>query len=51
MFKRIAVFLLTNIAVLATIMISLSVIQAVFGINVTAYGGSMVSIFIFALVV
>lgn len=51
MFKRIAVFLLTNIAVLATIMISLSVIQAVFGINVTAYGWSMVSIFIFALVV
>jgi len=51
MFKRIAVFLLTNIAVLATIMISLSFIQAVFGINVTAYGGSMVSIFIFALVV
>ena len=51
MLKRIAVFLLTNIAVLATIMISLSIIQAVFGINVTAYGWSMVSIFIFALVV
>lgn len=51
MLKRIAIFLLTNIAVMATIMISLSIIQAVFGINVTAYGWSMVSIFIFALVV
>ena len=51
MFKRIAIFLLTNIAVLATIMISLSVIQAVFGINVTGYGWSYVGIFIFALVV
>ena len=51
MFKRIAIFLLTNIAVLATIMISLSVIQAVFGINVTGYGWSYLGIFIFALVV
>lgn len=51
MFKRIAVFLLTNIAVLATIMISLNIIQAVFNINITAYGWDMVSIFIFALVV
>ncbi len=51
MFKRIAIFLLTNIAVLATIMISLSVIQAVFGINVTVYGWSYLGIFIFALVV
>mgnify|MGYP001942602406 CR=1 FL=1 len=51
MLKRIAIFLLTNIAVLATIMISLSVIQAVFGINVTGYGWSYLGIFIFALVV
>lgn len=51
MFKRIVLFLLTNIAVLATIMISLSVIQAVFGINVTGYGWSYIGIFIFALVV
>lgn len=44
MFKRIGLFLLTNILVVATISIALAVIQSVFGINV--HGGSMAGLLV-----
>lgn len=51
MFKRIFLFLLTNIAIIVVINIVLFVLSSVFGINITAYGFDYVSIFLFALVV
>ncbi len=49
--KRVVFFLVMNIAVLAMIMIILSILQAVFGINITGYWYDFVSVWIFAAVV
>lgn len=51
MLKRIFLFILTNLAVVFLINIILIIVSSVFNINVTAYGGSYTSIFIFALIV
>lgn len=49
--KRVIWFILMNIWVLLTITLSLTVIQSVFGINITAYGYNYQSVLIFAAIV
>lgn len=51
MFKRIFLFLLTNIAVLAVITIVIAVLENVFGIQISWYSTSYISILIYAAVV
>ena len=41
MFKRIGLFVLTNIAIMAMISIILFVISSVFGVNLSGYNTSM----------
>ena len=50
MFKRIALFLLTNIAVIAVVSIILFIVERVFGISVSWYWYNYTSLFIFALI-
>ncbi|MGE4443396.1 MAG: protease HtpX [Candidatus Altimarinota bacterium] len=51
MFKRIFLFLLTNIAVLAVITIVIAILENVFGIQISGYSTSYVSILIYAAIV
>ncbi len=51
MFTRIGLFLLTNIAVIAVISIFIWILQAVFGIQISGYWQSYLSVFIYAAVV
>lgn len=51
MFKRIFLFLLTNIAVLAVISIVIAIIENVFGIQISGYSTNYFSILIYAAIV
>ncbi len=51
MLKRIFLFLLTNIAVIAVISIFIAVLENVFGIQISWYSADYTSVFIFALIV
>lgn len=51
MLKRIFLFLLTNIAIIALISVVIFVVENVFGISVSGYSTNYVSIFIYALIV
>lgn len=51
MLKRIFLFLLTNIAVIAAISIIIAIAENIFWINISWYGAWYTSIFIFALIV
>lgn len=51
MFKRIFLFLLTNIAVLAVITVVIAILENVFGIQISWYSTSYISILIYAAIV
>jgi len=51
MFKRIWLFLLSNIAILLVISIIIMIAENIFGINISWYGQDYTSIFIYALIV
>ncbi|MBW7954773.1 protease HtpX [Candidatus Gracilibacteria bacterium] len=51
MFKRIILFLLTNIAVIAVLSIVIFIVERVTGISISGYSSSYVSIFLYALIV
>ena len=51
MLKRIFLFLLTNIAVIAAISIIIAIAENIFWINISGYGSGYMSIFIFSLIV
>ena len=50
MFKRIGLFLLTNLAIIIVVSIILFIVEKVFGISVSGYWLNYASIFIFALI-
>ncbi|MDD3793957.1 MAG: protease HtpX [Candidatus Gracilibacteria bacterium] len=51
MFKRIGLFLLTNIAIIAVITIVIAITENVFGIAISGYSTDYVSVFIYAIIV
>lgn len=51
MLKRIFLFLLTNIAIIALISVVIFIVENVFGISISGYSTNYVSIFIYALIV
>ena len=50
MFKRIVLFLITNLVIIVTISILLFIVEKVFGINISWYWYNYTSLFIFALI-